>query len=140
MVAKEGNDLDKATVLFEESAKIYLDANSWDTASQVIDKAGKILEQADISKAIKLYERGINIVIEADRAKTVCQLSHRLLGLYLRQKNYEEATKLSKNLIGTYKDNEDFGKIGQVGLGLVIISLLKDDSVEATRNLGYLAE
>ncbi|CAD5223895.1 unnamed protein product [Bursaphelenchus okinawaensis] len=139
MMAKEGNLIDEATKLFEESAQLYLEANSWDTACQVIEKAGKILEGVDLDKACALYEKGIKIVTEADRSKSVISLSQRLIGLLLRQKKYSESLKVSRSLIETLKE-VDNGKVGMIGLGMVIISLLNGDSIAARQCLGYLQE
>lgn len=54
MVAKDRGDLDRSTALFEESSRLYLQANAQDSATMVIDKAGKALENVNTKKAIEV--------------------------------------------------------------------------------------
>lgn len=54
MSAKEDGDLNRATKLFEESSRLYLQSNAQDSAVMVIDKAGKLLEPVDTKKAIEV--------------------------------------------------------------------------------------
>jgi hypothetical protein len=54
MVAKDKGDLDRATALFEDSSRLYLQSNAQDSATTVLDRAGKILENVDTKKAIEV--------------------------------------------------------------------------------------
>lgn len=141
MAYKDAGELDRAVALFEESAQLFLDANSWDTAAQTVERAGRVLEQADEERALALYRRGMKVVEQAaDHTKTLLSLSHRLLGLLLKRREFAEAAQLSRDLIQRYKDIEEPAKVGQLGLGLVLVGLAADDPQQARQSLGYLAE
>jgi len=140
MAAKEKDDLSRAIALFEEASRLYLQSNSHDSAVMVIDKAGKLLEPVDTKKAIELYTNGLQISYEADRSKSAVNFMHRLINLHLKNNDYSSALKVSEELIDKFKENEEYPKIGQLGLGIVIIELVRGDSVAARKALRHLLE
>ncbi|KAI6189819.1 hypothetical protein M3Y97_00049900 [Aphelenchoides bicaudatus] len=140
MVSKEKGDLNRATELFEESSKIYLQSNSQDSAAMVIDKAGKILENVDTKKAIELYTNGLQLVYDADRSKAALSFMQRLINLHLKESDYASALRVSEELIDKLKENEDYLKIGSIGLGIVVIELVREDSIAARKALRHLLE
>ncbi|KAI6199898.1 Tetratricopeptide repeat protein [Aphelenchoides besseyi] len=140
LVAKDSGDLDQATKLFEECAELYLESNSQDSAAMVLDKAGKLLEAVDTNKAIEFYTKGMVLVQEADRSKLAISFMNRLITNYLKLNDYSNAVKTSVELIERYKENKDFNKIGQIGLGIVIIELVRNDSIAARKALPYLLD
>jgi tetratricopeptide (TPR) repeat protein len=140
LASKDNNDLEQATRLFEEASRLYLQSNSQDSAAMVIDKAGKILESVDTKKAIDIYTNGLQLVYEADRSKTAVNFMHRLINLHLKESDYASALRVSEELIEKYKENEDYAKIGQLGLGIVIIELIREDSIAARKSLRHLLE
>jgi hypothetical protein len=65
---------------------------------------------------------------------------HRLIKLFLRDGNYEKAKQASVDLIEKYKEVSELPKIGQFVVGMVIMSLIQGDPIEALKQMYYLPE
>uniref|UniRef100_A0A915DBY3 Gamma-soluble NSF attachment protein n=1 Tax=Ditylenchus dipsaci TaxID=166011 RepID=A0A915DBY3_9BILA len=142
MAAKDAKDYHKAAELFELSASGYFNTGSVDTAAQTLDKAAKImLENQENECAAKLYEKGLEIVQHSsDKSKMATNFAHRLINTYLKMADYVKAMDTSKNLIDRYNEIGEYGKIGQLVMGMTLIELIKGDSIAALKMLYYLPE
>lgn len=143
MAAKDGKDFKRAAELFEESATGYFESGSVDTAAQTLDKAGKMLldKQQDLKIAANLYEKALNIVRNStDKSKMVTMFGQRLISIHLKLGDQNAALKTSEELISHYKEIGEVGKIGQLVLGMVLIELIKGDSIAALQRLRFLPE
>uniref|UniRef100_A0A914CVE2 Gamma-soluble NSF attachment protein n=1 Tax=Acrobeloides nanus TaxID=290746 RepID=A0A914CVE2_9BILA len=138
MVAKDAKDFASAVKLFEECSEGYLHSGHMDTAAMTIDKGAKMMELSEPKEAIKLYEKGLELVQQADRSRMAMDFSHRLIRLHLGIKDYPAAIRTTLDLIEKYKEVQELPKIGQLVVGLVLIELVKGDSISALKMLNYL--
>jgi tetratricopeptide (TPR) repeat protein len=140
MVARDMKDMKEAGKLYKEAAEGFLYAGVMDTAAMTISKAAKMMEQNDANVAIELYEFGLTLVQQADRSKMAMEFLHRLIKLFLRNGNYEKAKQTSVDLIEKYKEVSELPKIGQLVVGMVIMSLIQGDPIEALKQMYYLPD
>jgi len=140
MVARDMKDMKQAGKLFKEAADGYLHSGVMDTAASTIDKAAKLMEANDDKVAIELYEFGLTLVQQADRSKMAMGFMQRLIKLFLKIEDYNNAKKTSIDLIDKYKEVNELPRIGQVVLGMVLMALIKDDAIDALRHLYLLPD
>jgi tetratricopeptide (TPR) repeat protein len=140
MIARDEKNMKEAGKLFKEAAEGFLYAGVMDTAAMTIDKAAKMMEMSEPDVAVELYEFGLTLVQQADRSKMAMGFSHRLIKLLLRAENYVKAKEVSRDLIEKYKEVSEFPKIGQIVVGMVIMSLIQGDPIEALKQLYFLPD
>ncbi|KAE9550201.1 hypothetical protein FO519_006588 [Halicephalobus sp. NKZ332] len=140
MIARDMKDMSKSGKLFKEAADGYLHSGVMDTAASTIDKAAKLMETNDEKVAIELYEFGLTLVQQADRSKMAMGFMQRLIKLFLKTADYNNAKRISIDLIDKYKEVNELPRIGQVVLGMVLMGLIKDDPIESLRQLLLLPD
>uniref|UniRef100_A0AC34GVA1 Uncharacterized protein n=1 Tax=Panagrolaimus sp. ES5 TaxID=591445 RepID=A0AC34GVA1_9BILA len=83
-----------------------------------------MMENIDADVAIKLYEFGLTLVQQADRSKLAMGFLHRLIKLFLKAENYVKTKQASFDYIEKYKEVQEHTKIGQLVVGMAVMSLI----------------
>uniref|UniRef100_A0A7E4UYW3 Gamma-soluble NSF attachment protein n=1 Tax=Panagrellus redivivus TaxID=6233 RepID=A0A7E4UYW3_PANRE len=137
-ICRDMKDFKKAGELFKAAADGYLHAGVMDTAAMSIDKAAKLMENADETVAIELYEFGLTLVQQADKSKLAMNFYQRLIKLFLKAADYKKAKAVSVELIEKYKEVDALPRIGQVVVGIVMMALVVDDPIDGLNQLLHL--
>uniref|UniRef100_A0A158R5W2 Gamma-soluble NSF attachment protein n=1 Tax=Syphacia muris TaxID=451379 RepID=A0A158R5W2_9BILA len=132
---KELGEHDKASSHMEVAIDRYAEAGTLDTAAMALDKAAKLFEKSDPAKAINFYKKAIEMVLQTDHSKMADDFTTRLTRLYLDTEQYKEAADTVDTLLEKYLELKDGGKVGQLALALVLIHLVREDTVAADKEL-----
>jgi len=131
LLSRDMNKMDDVVQYAERGALLFRQDGSNETASQLLEKAAKIVEGSTPEKAIGLYEKASETVGVEDRPREAADYLSRAARLQVRCKMYEESVEnLQKSLniyLGIGGNN---AAAGRSAAGLVMVQLMRDAAKE----------
>lgn len=138
MLLRDIKQFAEAVVLFEKSIDGYAESGSLDTAAMTVEKAADVLKNDDPKKALAIYQRGLALVQQSDRSKMASNFLKQITKLSLQLEDYKGAMTSIREEIEKYVEVREYPRIGQLGIGLVLVNLMLEDSVAATKAYGWV--
>uniref|UniRef100_A0A8R1DMW3 Gamma-soluble NSF attachment protein n=2 Tax=Caenorhabditis japonica TaxID=281687 RepID=A0A8R1DMW3_CAEJA len=138
MLLRDIKDLSEAVVLFEKAIDGYAESGSLDTAAMTVEKAADVLKNDDPKKALAIFQRGLALVQQSDRAKMASQFLKQITKLNLQQGEYKDAKGSIREEIEKFVEVCEYPRVGQLGIGLVLVDLALEDSVAALKDYSWV--
>ncbi|CAB3397862.1 unnamed protein product [Caenorhabditis bovis] len=138
MLLRDIKEFDEAVKLFERAIDGYAESGSLDTAAMTVEKAADVLKNDDPEKALKIYEKGLSLVQQSDRAKMASKFLKQITRLRLQEGKYKDALTSIKDEVEKFVEIKETPRIGQLGIALVLVNLAMGDSVAATKDYGWI--
>ena len=137
--AKDLKHPEKAAELYVKSCHFYRRNNNGDRATDVLEKAGKVMETVSADAAVEYYKQACELYEAEDRLRLGLNTIQKVIGLYVSSGKLGDALAFSK------KNNEVLIKANGKHLTMrgylstIIIALAMGDEVEASKLDGQFA-
>ncbi|CAB60957.2 Gamma-soluble NSF attachment protein [Caenorhabditis elegans] len=138
MLLRDIKEFSEAVVLFEKAINGYAESGSLDTAAMTVEKAADVLKNDNPKEALQIYQRGLALVQQSDRAKMASNFLKQITKLSLQLTDYKGALGSIREEIEKFAEIREYPRIGQLGIGLVIVNLALEDSVAALKDYGWV--
>ncbi|KAF1755294.1 hypothetical protein GCK72_021863 [Caenorhabditis remanei] len=138
MLLRDIKEFAEAVKLFEKAIDGYAESGNLDTAALTVEKAADVLKNDDPKKALAIYQRGLALVQQSDRAKMASQFLKQITKLSLQLEDYKGALVSIREEIEKFVEIREYPRIGQLGIGLVIVNLAMEDSVAALKDYSWV--
>jgi len=131
IVSRDMGKLEDVASLAERGALMYRQVNKPEAAATLLDKAAKILEKERPQDATGLYEKAAETVSTEDRPNVAAEYMGKAARLYVRCKDYDAGAGCLRREVEWRR--EAGTQAGQAVMGLVLIQLVKGDTVAAEK-------
>lgn len=154
MLLRDIKEFSEAVTLFEKAIDGYAESGSLDTAAMTVEKAADVLKNDDPRKALavslpedlrissirifQIYQRGLALVQQSDRAKMASQFLKQITKLHLQLNEFKDALGSIREEIEKFVEIREYPRIGQLGIGLVLVDLALEDSVAALKDYSWV--
>lgn len=132
MVCRDQGQLEEVKELAGRGALMYRQVNKPESASQLLDKAAKILEKTHPEDALSMYEKAAETVATEDRPGVAADYISKAARLYVRTKQYDSAANALRGEV-QYRQNAGSGAVGRPVVALVLVQLARGDMVAAEK-------
>ncbi|TRY89141.1 hypothetical protein DNTS_018070 [Danionella cerebrum] len=85
MILKDLQRLPEAVELIERASRMYLENGTPDTAAMALDRAGKMIEVVDLSRAVQLYQQAAAVFENEERLRQAVELIGKASRLLVRR-------------------------------------------------------
>eukprot|EP00118_Oscarella_pearsei_P026029 m.309258 g.309258 ORF g.309258 m.309258 type:complete len:390 (+) comp45907_c0_seq1:149-1318(+) len=130
-MAKEMKQIQEAADLMGRAAHRFRENGTVDTASQVFEKTARLLENVNNKKAIEYYMTGVDLLETEDKNRQAVEMVGKAVKLMVRERRFEASIAAIKKQIEMYSVIGNTGQICRATVGLVVIHLAREDTVEA---------
>lgn len=138
MLLRDIKEFSEAVVLFEKAINGYAESGSLDTAAMTVEKAADVLKNDDPKKALQIYQKGLALVQQSDRAKMASNFLKQITKLSLQLEDYKGALGSIREEVEKFVEVREYPRIGQLGIGLVLVNLALEDSVAALKDYSWV--
>ena len=132
LVSRDMGEMEDIAPLAERGALMYRQVNKPESASSLLEKAGKMIEKDLPGDATGLYEKAADTVSTEDRPGVSADFVGRAARLHVRVSNWEKAIACLRSEV-SYRQEAGGTKPSQAVLGLVLIELIREDVVAAEK-------
>lgn len=133
MMLKDMQRLPEAIQYIEKASMMYVENGTPDTAAMALDRAGKLIEPVDLSKAVDLYQRAASVFENEERLRQAVELLGKASRLLVRQKKFDEAVVSIQKEKNMYKDIENYPTCFKKTIAQVLVHLHRGDYVAADK-------
>uniref|UniRef100_A0A8B9LH74 Gamma-soluble NSF attachment protein n=1 Tax=Astyanax mexicanus TaxID=7994 RepID=A0A8B9LH74_ASTMX len=133
MMLKDMQRLPEAIQYIEKASMMYVENGTPDTAAMALDRAGKLIEPVDLSKAVDLYERAASVFENEERLRQAVELLGKASRLLVRQKKFDEAAVSIQKEKNMYRDIENYPTCFKKTIAQVLVHLHRGDYVAADK-------
>ncbi|KAI4904297.1 hypothetical protein NFI96_010886 [Prochilodus magdalenae] len=133
MMLKDMQRLPEAVQYIEKASMMYVENGTPDTAAMALDRAGKLIEPVDLSKAVDLYQRAASVFENEERLRQAVELLGKASRLLVRQKKFDEAAVSLQKEKNMYRDIENYPTCFKKTIAQVLVHLHRGDYVAADK-------
>ncbi|KAL6488421.1 hypothetical protein MHYP_G00021620 [Metynnis hypsauchen] len=133
MMLKDMQRLPEAIQYIEKASMMYVENGTPDTAAMALDRAGKLIEPVDLSKAVDLYQRAASVFENEERLRQAVELLGKASRLLVRQKKFDEAAVSLQKEKNMYRDIENYPTCFKKTIAQVLVHLHRGDFVAADK-------
>lgn len=133
MMLKDMQRLPEAIQYIEKASMMYVENGTPDTAAMALDRAGKLIEPVDLSKAVDLYQRAASVFENEERLRQSVELLGKASRLLVRQKKFDEAAVSIQKEKNMYRDIENYPTCFKKTIAQVLVHLHRGDYVAADK-------
>ncbi|KAL7887587.1 hypothetical protein AOLI_G00053080 [Acnodon oligacanthus] len=133
MMLKDMQRLPEAVQYIEKASMMYVENGTPDTAAMALDRAGKLIEPVDLSKAVDLYQRAASVFENEERLRQAVELLGKASRLLVRQKKFDEAAVSLQKEKNMYRDIENYPTCFKKTIAQVLVHLHRGDFVAADK-------
>uniref|UniRef100_A0A3B4DKR0 Gamma-soluble NSF attachment protein n=1 Tax=Pygocentrus nattereri TaxID=42514 RepID=A0A3B4DKR0_PYGNA len=133
MMLKDMQRLPEAVQYIEKASMMYVENGTPDTAAMALDRAGKLIEPVDLSKAVDLYQRAASVFENEERLRQAVELLGKSSRLLVRQKKFDEAAVSLQKEKNMYRDIENYPTCFKKTIAQVLVHLHRGDFVAADK-------
>jgi len=134
LICKDLKRMDEAKSHMETAARLYAETGTPDTSAMALDKAAKFLEPIDPEKALEIYQKALSIVEDhPDKSRMTGEFMSRISKIHLKLEQYDKAAESIAREVTTYISVQEVSKVGKLTTGLVLVHLLRGDSIAAQK-------
>ncbi|KAK3571591.1 hypothetical protein QTP86_015330 [Hemibagrus guttatus] len=133
MMLKDMQRLPEAIQYIEKASMMYIENGTPDTAAMALDRAGKLIEPVDLSKAVDLYQKAASVFENEERLRQAVELLGKASRLLVRQKKFDEAVVSIQKEKNMYRDIENYPTCFKKTIAQVLVHLHRADYVAADK-------
>ncbi|XP_015269841.1 PREDICTED: gamma-soluble NSF attachment protein [Gekko japonicus] len=133
MMLKEMQKHYEAIELIEKASMMYLENGTPDTAALALDRAGKVIENINPSKAIQLYQQTASVFENEERLRQSVEMYGKASRLLVRGRRLDEASASLQKEKSIYKDIENYPTCYKKTIAQVLVHLHRNDYVAAEK-------
>ncbi|XP_011553129.1 gamma-soluble NSF attachment protein [Plutella xylostella] len=133
IVGKEISSTDEIYTLAENSCHLYQQHGSGDSGANVLDKAGKIIEERAPDQALKLYQHAAEVSATESGQHQAAEYISKASRILVRLGMYDQAVDSIRREIGFHQEHSNTGAIGRLTVAIVLVQLARGDAVAAEK-------
>ncbi|KAI7792868.1 N-ethylmaleimide-sensitive factor attachment protein, gamma a [Triplophysa rosa] len=133
MTLKDMQKIPEAVQYIEKASMMYVENGTPDTAAMALDRAGKLIEPLDSSKAVNLYQQAASVFENEERLRQAVELIGKASRLLVRHQKYDEAAKSIQKEKNMYKEIENYPTCYKKTIAQVLVHLHRADYVAADK-------
>ncbi|XP_051969273.1 N-ethylmaleimide-sensitive factor attachment protein, gamma a [Xyrauchen texanus] len=133
MMLKDMQRLPEGVQYIEKASMMYVENGTPDTAAMALDRAGKLIEPLDLSKAVHLYQQAASVFENEDRLRQAVELVGKVSRLLVRQRKFDEAAVSLQKEKSMYKEIENYPTCFKKTIAQVLVHLHRGDYVAAEK-------
>lgn len=131
-----GKDMQKwsdAISLIEKACKLFQEHGVPDTCALVYERGAKMVEQVDPEKAAHLYALAAEVTLIESKNFQAADYAAKAARVYAKIQKYDDALKMLEKQMMFLREIEDERACGRLVVHLVLMQLIRDDIVAATK-------
>ncbi|OQV16591.1 putative Gamma-soluble NSF attachment protein [Hypsibius exemplaris] len=132
MAAKELGDFKKLAELVNRAYLLYIENGTSDTAGNLLDRGGRMLEEQLPEQAVAMYKKAADLAQIQDKAGNASEMFDRAGRLLVKMEKYNDAAKVLEELL-QHELSSPTAAARRYVLLLVLIHLKRDDYVAARK-------
>ncbi|KAG6456305.1 gamma-soluble NSF attachment protein isoform X1 [Manduca sexta] len=133
IVSKEFSTPQEVYEMATESASLYQQHGSGDSGANVLDKAGKILEENAPELAFKLFQQAADVSSSESSQHQGSEYISKSSRILVRLERYDEAVDSIRREIGFHQEAGNMGALGRLTVAIVLVQLARGDPVAAEK-------
>lgn len=133
MMLKDLQRMPEAVQYIEKASVMYVENGTPDTAAMALDRAGKLMEPLDLSKAVHLYQQAAAVFENEERLRQAAELIGKASRLLVRQQKFDEAAASLQKEKSMYKEMENYPTCYKKCIAQVLVQLHRADYVAAQK-------
>ncbi|XP_011313921.1 gamma-soluble NSF attachment protein [Fopius arisanus] len=133
LITRDLGDLSEIPKLAHSSCTWYQQHGSPESGANVLDKAGKMIENSNPAEALPLFQRAAEIVMGEDSPRQAAEYLSRVAKILVKLKNYDEAANAIRREISCHQRIEHTPSVGRLAVVLVLVQLARGDQVAAEK-------
>ncbi|XP_071443899.1 gamma-soluble NSF attachment protein-like [Hetaerina americana] len=133
LACKDLGDLRDVQSLAQRAAYLFQQHGSPESAAQVLDKAGKLLEAQYADQALRLYQQAADVVMIEDNPKHAAEFCSKVARIMVKLQMYDQAADALRREIGLQQQCECTAAVGRLAVALVLVQLAREDTVAAEK-------
>lgn len=133
MMLKEMHKLPEAVFFIEKASMMFVENGTPDTAAMALDRAGKLIENVNLEKAVELYERAASVYENEERLRQSAELMGKVSRLLVRGRRLDEAAVSLQKEKNIYKEIENYPTCFKKTIAQVLVHLHRNDYVAADK-------
>ncbi|XP_029446843.1 gamma-soluble NSF attachment protein isoform X2 [Rhinatrema bivittatum] len=133
MMLKEMHKLPEAVHLIEKASMMYLENGTPDTAAMALERAGKLIENVNLEKAVHLYQQSASVFENEERLRQAVELLGKASRLLVRARRLDEASASLQKEKNIYRDIENYPTCYKKTIAQVLVHLHRNDFVAAEK-------
>lgn len=130
---KEMHKLPEAVFFIEKASMMFVENGTPDTAAMALDRAGKLIENVNLEKAVELYERAASVYENEERLRQSAELMGKVSRLLVRGRRLDEAAVSLQKEKNIYKEIENYPTCFKKTIAQVLVHLHRNDYVAADK-------
>ncbi|XP_030625534.1 N-ethylmaleimide-sensitive factor attachment protein, gamma a [Chanos chanos] len=133
MMLKDMQRLPEALQYIEKASMMFVENGTPDTAAMALDRAGKLIEPLDLSKAVDLYQQAASVYENEEQLRQAAELLGKAARLLVRQQKLDEAAVAIQKEKNMYKEIENYPTCFKKTIAQVLVHLHRGDYVAADK-------
>ncbi|XP_067834425.1 N-ethylmaleimide-sensitive factor attachment protein, gamma b [Heptranchias perlo] len=133
MMLKEMQRLPEAVHLIEKASMMFVENGTPDTAAMALDRAGKLIENVNLEKAVDLYQQAASVFENEERLRQSAELLGKVSRLLVRARRFDEAAVSLLKEKNMYKEIENYPTCFKKTIAQVLVHLHRNDYVAADK-------
>uniref|UniRef100_A0A4W3IRH1 Gamma-soluble NSF attachment protein n=1 Tax=Callorhinchus milii TaxID=7868 RepID=A0A4W3IRH1_CALMI len=133
MMLKEMQQLGEAVLLIEKASMMFIENGTPDTAAMALDRAGKLIENVNLNKAVELYQQAASVFENEERLRQSVELLGKVSRLLVRSRRLDEAAVSLLKEKNMYKEIENYPTCFKKTIAQVLVQLHRNDYVAADK-------
>uniref|UniRef100_A0A8C5WGZ3 Gamma-soluble NSF attachment protein n=1 Tax=Leptobrachium leishanense TaxID=445787 RepID=A0A8C5WGZ3_9ANUR len=131
----EMQKLPEAVQLIEKASMMYLENGTPDTAAMALERAGKLIENVNLEKAVNLYQQSASVFENEERLRQAVELLGKASRLLVRARRLDEAVVSIQKEKNMYKEIENYPTCYKKTIAQVLVHLHRNDFVAAEKSV-----
>ncbi|XP_072425944.1 N-ethylmaleimide-sensitive factor attachment protein, gamma b [Chiloscyllium punctatum] len=133
MMLKEMQKLPEAVQFIEKASMMFVESGTPDTAAMSLDRAGKLIENINLEKAVDLYQQAASVFENEERLRQSAELLGKVSRLLVRARRLDEAAASLQKEKNMYKEIENYPTCFKKTIAQVLVHLHRNDYVAADK-------
>ncbi|XP_055319589.1 gamma-soluble NSF attachment protein-like [Sitodiplosis mosellana] len=134
LLLKEQNKTVEMVDFAHRACQLYQQQGSPEAGAGALEKTAKMVESKDPAAAINVLQHAVEVLmIEESSSRQAAEHLSKISRLQIRIERYGEAADTIRLEIGIHQENANGAAIGRLTVALVLVQLVREDSVAAEK-------
>ncbi|ORY93878.1 hypothetical protein BCR43DRAFT_442992 [Syncephalastrum racemosum] len=128
----------KAAEMYQRASDLFMTNGSIDRAAEQLQKAGRALENTDVSAAIEMYSSACTLYEQEDRGRFAIDIYKKAISLLVRSKKLEKAVDMLHRQAAVLQKLTNRSHLCKANLSILIVLFAIGDEVEAGKQFNIM--